>query len=297
MDIGIALAGLLGGLTVGLTGMGGGALMTPMLVLVFGIDPLAAVSTDVVASLVMKPIGGGIHLRRGTVHTGIVRWLALGSVPAAFAGVLLLRAMGDGDDLSARLEQLLGITLLVAATAMTLRVVMQARRPQASLDSAEVPVRALATVAVGVVGGLVVGLTSVGSGSLMIVLLLGLYPTLRTSTLVGTDLVQAVPLVASAAFGHVLFGDLQLGLTGALLIGCIPGVIVGAHISTRAPDRLIRPALVLVLVTSALKLLELPTAVSIAGGVALASVAVATSALAQRAAANAAPAELAPAPA
>lgn len=296
MDIGIALAGLLGGLTVGLTGMGGGALMTPMLVLVFGVDPLAAVSTDVVASLVMKPIGGGIHLRRGTVHTGIVRWLALGSVPSAFAGVLLLRALGEGDDLSARLEQLLGITLLIAATAMTLRVVVQARRAQASLDAADVPVRALATVAVGVVGGLVVGLTSVGSGSLMIVLLLGLYPTLRTSTLVGTDLVQAVPLVASAAFGHVLFGDLQLGLTGALLIGCVPGVIVGAHLSARAPDRLIRPALVLVLVSSALKLLELPTAVSIAGGVALASVAVATSALAQRSAAGA-PVELAPAPA
>jgi uncharacterized membrane protein YfcA len=293
MDIGIALAGLLGGLTVGLTGMGGGALMTPMLVLVFGIDPLAAVSTDVVASLVMKPIGGGIHLRRGTVHTGIVRWLALGSVPSAFAGVLLLRALGDGDDLSERLEQLLGITLLIAASAMTARVVMQSRRPQASLDAAEVAVRVLPTVAVGLVGGLVVGLTSVGSGSLMIVLLLGLYPTLRTSTLVGTDLVQAVPLVASAALGHTLFGDLQLGLTGALLIGCVPGVIIGAHLSTRAPDRLIRPALVLVLVSSALKLLDVPTALSITGGVALASVAVATSMLAQRSAA----AELAPSPA
>jgi uncharacterized membrane protein YfcA len=293
MDIGIALAGLLGGLTVGLTGMGGGALMTPMLVLVFGIDPLAAVSTDVVASLVMKPIGGGIHLRRGTVHTGIVRWLALGSVPSAFAGVLLLRTLGDGDDLSERLEQLLGITLLIAASAMTARVVMQSRRPQASLDAAEVAVRVLPTVAVGVVGGLVVGLTSVGSGSLMIVLLLGLYPTLRTSTLVGTDLVQAVPLVASAALGHTLFGDLQLGLTGALLIGCVPGVIIGAHLSTRAPDRLIRPALVLVLVSSALKLLDVPTALSITGGVALASVAVATSMLAQRSAA----AELAPSPA
>jgi uncharacterized membrane protein YfcA len=293
MDIGIALAGLLGGLTVGLTGMGGGALMTPMLVLVFGIDPLAAVSTDVVASLVMKPIGGGIHLRRGTVHTGIVRWLALGSVPSAFAGVLLLRALGDGDDLSERLEQLLGITLLIAASAMTARVVMQSRRPQASLDAAEVAVRVLPTVAVGLVGGLVVGLTSVGSGSLMIVLLLGLYPTLRTSTLVGTDLVQAVPLVASAALGHTLFGDLQLGLTGTLLIGCVPGVIIGAHLSTRASDRLIRPALVLVLVSSALKLLDVPTALSITGGVALASVAVATSMLAQRSAA----AELAPSPA
>ena len=105
MDLGISLGGLLVGLTVGLTGMGGGALMTPMLVLLFGVDPLAAVSTDVVASLVMKPIGGSVHARRGTVHMGIVRWLALGSVPAAFAGVLLLRALGSGEELSERLDR------------------------------------------------------------------------------------------------------------------------------------------------------------------------------------------------
>jgi len=260
MDLGISLGGLLVGLTVGLTGMGGGALMTPMLVLLFGVDPLAAVSTDVVASLVMKPIGGSVHARRGTVHLGVVRWLALGSVPAAFAGVLLLRALGSGEELSERLETLLGLTLVVAATAMAVRIVLQSRRGTASADVRSVQVRRGLTLLVGVVGGLVVGVTSVGSGSLMIVLLLCLYPTLESKSLVGTDLVQAVPLVAAAAVGHLLFGDFQLDLTLALLAGCIPGVYIGARVSSRAPDSVIRPLLVAVLVGSALKLLGMATA-------------------------------------
>jgi uncharacterized membrane protein YfcA len=266
LDLRLSLAGLLGGFTVGLTGMGGGALMTPMLVLIFHVDPLAAVSTDVVASLVMKPIGGSVHLRRGSVHTGIVRWLALGSVPSAFVGVLILRSLGEGRDLSDRLESLLGVTLLVAAAAMTIRILLQARSGQQLLAMEDIAVRPLPTLAVGILGGLVVGLTSVGSGSLMIVFLLGLYPRLKASVLVGTDLVQAIPLVASAAAGHLLFGDFKLGLTGWLLIGCLPGVYVGARLSSRAPDHLIRPLLVTVLVASALKLLEAPTWISIGGG-------------------------------
>lgn len=268
MNWAISLAGLLVGLTVGVTGMGGGALMTPILVLLFGVDPLAAVSTDVVASLVMKPIGGTVHARRGTVHTGIVKWLALGSVPAAFAGVLLLKALGGGEQLSARLTTLLGVTLVIAAAAMTVRVVLSAHRQWATLPPADVSVRRGLTLGVGVVGGLVVGMTSVGSGSLMIVLLLSLYPRLSSSSLVGTDLVQAIPLVAAAALGHVLFGDLRLGLTAALLIGAVPGVYLGARVSAKAPDAVIRPLLVAVLIASALKLLGVPTLVVIAVGVA-----------------------------
>ena len=268
MDLGVALAGLVVGVTVGLTGMGGGALMTPVLVLVFGVNPLAAVSTDVVASLVMKPIGGAVHARRGTVHTGIVRWLALGSVPAAFVGVLVLRSLGEGQQLAHRIETLLGATLLVAATAMTLRVLVQTRRGQATSGPDAVAVRRGATLAVGVLGGLVVGMTSVGSGSLMIVLLLVLYPTLSSRSLVGTDLVQAVPLVASAAVGHLLFGDFRLALTASLLVGCIPGVYVGARLSARAPDALIRPLLVAVLVASAIRLLDAPTLVALVAGAA-----------------------------
>ena len=279
IDLPLALAGLLGGLCVGLTGMGGGALMTPMLVLVFHVNPLAAVSTDVVASLVMKPIGGGVHLRAGSVHTGIVRWLALGSVPAAFLGALLLRFLGEGPALAERLQSLLGATLLLAAGAMTIRVLLQARRSHPAVAIAHVPVRRVATVVVGAVGGLVVGLTSVGSGSLMVVLLLGLYPGLSGAALVGTDLVQAIPLVASAAVGHLIFGDLHLGLTGSLLVGCLPGVYLGARLSSRAPDQALRPALVAVLVASAAKLLGAATVLAVVGGLGLGAVTVAVTVL------------------
>ncbi len=268
LDVGIVGAGLLGGLTVGTTGMGGGALMTPLLVLVFGVDPLTAVSTDVVASLVMKPIGGSVHLRRGTVHRGIVRCLALGSVPAAFAGVLFIRAVGgEGEGLEHALERLLGVTLVTAAAAMTARVLVQARRPAKPLPVDRVAVRPWPTLLVGVGGGLMVGMTSVGSGSLIIVLLLWLYPALEPAALVGTDLVQAVPLVGSASLGHLLFGDLRMGLTGTLLLGSIPGVYVGARISSRAPAQVIRPLLVTVLVASAAKLLDAPTLVAVLAGV------------------------------
>ena len=260
VDPSIALAGLLVGFTVGLTGMGGGALMTPILVLVFKVDPLAAVSSDLVASFVMKPVGAGVHLKRGTVDLRLVRWLVLGSVPSAFAGVLLLRSLGDGADLQADLKRLLGATLLLAATTIVAKAFVQRRRGAAVDDAvADLRVRPLPTLLVGVVGGLVVGMTSVGSGSLMIVALLLLYPTLRSSQLVGTDLVQAIPLVGAASLGHLLFGDFQLGLTTSLLVGALPGVYVGARLSAKAPDRLIRPVLVTVLAASALKLLGVPT--------------------------------------
>jgi uncharacterized membrane protein YfcA len=256
-DIGVTLAGLLVGFVVGLTGMGGGALMTPILVLVFRINPLAAVSSDIVAAVVMKPVGGAVHLRRGTVNLRLVRWLALGSVPAAFCGVLVLRAIG-GPELADRLTILLGAVLLVAAGAIVAKGVLQARRRASGAEGGGVhaiTVRPGRTLVIGVIGGLVVGMTSVGSGSLMIVLLMLLYPALSSNELVGTDLVQAIPLVLSAAIGHVLFGDLQLGLTTSLLVGSVPGVYLGARVSSRAPDRIIRPALVVVLTVSALKML------------------------------------------
>ena len=250
----VALAGLLVGFVVGLTGMGGGALMTPILVLLFNVQPLAAVSSDLVAAVIMKPVGGLVHARRGTVDMRLVRLLCLGSVPSAFAGVLLLKSLGSGDDLQDTIKKILGTALLVAASAIIAKAVVQRGRAT-RLDISEVEMKALPTIAIGVLGGFVVGMTSVGSGSLMIVLLLMLYPTLSASQLVGTDLVQAVPLVMSAALGHILFGDFQLGLTASLLIGSIPGVYLGARASANAPDSVIRPALVTVLVLSGIKLL------------------------------------------
>jgi uncharacterized protein len=268
IDPAVAITGLIVGFTVGLTGMGGGALMTPILVLLFKVQPLAAVSSDLVASVIMKPVGGGVHLRRGTVNFALVRWLMVGSVPAAFAGVLVLRALGDGAIVQARVEQALGVALVLAASSIAAKALLQfraarraARDPGAEGAGGrrEVRVRPLPTVLVGVVGGLVVGMTSVGSGSLMIVLLMLLYPMLRSSELVGTDLVQAIPLVGSAALGHLLFGDFKLDLTASLLVGCLPGVYAGAKVSSRARDGVIRPALAIILLASGLKLLDLGT--------------------------------------
>jgi uncharacterized membrane protein YfcA len=256
----VTLAGAFVGFVVGLTGMGGGALMTPLLVLLFGIQPLAAVSSDIVASMVMKPIGGGVHWKRGTVNRDLVKWLVLGSVPSAFLGVLLLKEVGGvGPELQSRIKVALGIALLVVSVGLVVRPLLARRkRPGESLPP--LVVRALPTVLIGIVGGLVVGVTSVGSGSLMIILLLMLYPHLKLSELVGTDLVQAVPLVTSAAIGHLLFGNFQLALTGSILIGSIPGVFIGARFSSRAPDHVIRPALIVVLAVSALKLLGVSNA-------------------------------------
>jgi uncharacterized membrane protein YfcA len=260
-DLGIALAGLIVGVVVGLTGMGGGALMTPILVIGFGIEPLTAVSSDLVAAVVMKPIGGGIHFRRGTVHTGLVRWLALGSIPGALVGSYVVSHLSGnvGDSI----KVILGIVLLVAAAGMAVRGYLGRHRPPGveGDEARRVPVRRAATLTVGLLGGAIVGMTSVGSGSLMIVALMLLYPTLSSKELVGTDLVQAVPLVLAAAVGHLLWGEFELGLTSSLLIGSVPGVIIGAHVSSRAPDAIIRPILVLVLALSALKLLDVPNPV------------------------------------
>src|SRR5437762_10052812 len=249
IDFYVTLAGLIVGFTVGLTGMGGGALMTPILVLIFKVQPLAAVSSDLVAAMVMKPVGGGVHMRRGTVNWSLVRWLCIGSIPSAFAGVFILRSLGGGQQVQDRLKFFLGIALAVAAGSIVVKSLiqmLQARRREALLASGRIPqtrvfrLKRVPTLFVGIVGGLIVGMTSVGSGSLIIVTLLLLYPMLSSRELVGTDLVQAIPLVASAALAHILFGDFQLSLTASVLIGSIPGVYLGARLSSRAKDSVIR---------------------------------------------------------
>jgi uncharacterized membrane protein YfcA len=258
MDLTLALAGLGVGIVVGLTGMGGGALMTPILVLVFGIPPIAAVSSDLAASAVMKPFGGFVHARRGTVNWRLVGWLCVGSVPSAFLGVLLLRMLGSDAAVQHAVSLALGVALLLAAAGLLLKAWVGRKRSGSAAPTA-IRVRPVPTLLLGALGGLIVGLTSVGSGSLIIVLLLVLYPKLRANDLVGTDLVQAIPLVMSAALGHALFGDLKLDIAAAVLVGSIPGVLIGARISSRAPVGLVRTALVIVLLASALKLLAVPT--------------------------------------
>lgn len=256
------------GIVVGLTGMGGGALMTPVLVLFFSVPPLTAVSSDLVASAVMKPVGSVVHLRRGTVHLGLVKWLCVGSIPGAFSGVLIARSLGTGQQVQDVIRIALGVALLLAAAGLTvrayIRLVERARRRDGRADPLpqdrpSVDLRRLPTMTVGAICGVVVGMTSVGSGSLIIIAMMALYPSLKASQLVGTDLVQAVPLVASAALGHILFGDFKLDLTASLLLGCIPGVWTGAHLSARAPGGFVRRALAFVLLASALKLLDVST--------------------------------------
>ncbi|WP_460604296.1 sulfite exporter TauE/SafE family protein [Jatrophihabitans fulvus] len=264
----MALAALGIGVVVGLTGMGGGALMTPVLVLFFGVPPLAAVSSDLVAAAVMKPVGSAVHLRNGTVRLDLVKWLCIGSVPAAFVGAWLISELHGTDGLDDAIKKALGVALIVAAAGLFGRAYMRlaerarhldGRRPADPKGPPQVTLKPVPTVLIGVVGGVIVGMTSVGSGSLIIIALMFLYPTLRASELVGTDLLQAVPLVAAAAIGHLIFGDLEFGVTTALLVGSIPGAYIGAKLSTRLPGALIRRALAFVLLASALKLLGVGT--------------------------------------
>lgn len=263
---GFILAGLLVGFVVGLTGMGGGALMTPALVFFFNVNPLTAISSDVVTSLFMKPAGAIVHIMHKTAHLGLVLWLCVGSVPAAFLGAVAVDQLRVIDGFEEVLLTILGVALLITAGGLIMRAWSTmlhhnsaAGEGPAEPERPEVQVRRLITVLLGALGGLLVGLTSVGAGSLIITLLLLVYPTLKPSQLVGTDLVQAIPLVASASLGHLIFGEVSFGLTAALLIGAIPGAFIGAQVSARAPGGLIRRALAILLMASGLKLVGAST--------------------------------------
>jgi uncharacterized membrane protein YfcA len=250
----IILGSAVVGFLVGMTGAGGGALMTPMLILLFGVQPSTAISSDLVAAVMMRPIGAAVHLRKKTVNLRLVGWMVLGSVPMAFLGAYLLHVMGHAKSAQHKIEVALGVALLVGASAMVLRYVLDRRSGQdrTGVVHAVVP-RPLRTVAIGMVGGIVVGMTSVGSGSLMIILLLFLYPMLGANQLVGTDLTQAVPLTAAAALGALAFGHVQFGVTASLVIGSVPAVFVGSLLSSSAPDRYIRPVITFVIAASGLK--------------------------------------------
>lgn len=282
-DVYVAVAGLVVGFAVGLTGMGGGALMTPILVLLFGVHPLAAVSSDLVASLIMKPVGAVVHAGRRTVSWSLVRWLSLGSVPGALCGVAFLKLLAKGVAVQTVVQYALGSVLLLSVAAMAARWLIQRRAgtrvtgtPDRAPDEA-MTVRPMATALIGLTVGFIVGITATGSGTLIIVALLFMYPKLRASRTVGTDLTQAIPMVGAAALGHVLFGDFQLALTLSIVAGAIPGVLAGATLSSRSSTGWIRVALCLVLAVSGLKLLGVPTLVL--GAVVLAGLLSATTAL------------------
>ncbi len=223
----VVLGSAVVGLLVGLTGAGGGALMTPMLILLFSVKPAAAISSDLVAAVVMRPVGAAVHLHKGTVNLRMVGLMTLGSVPMAFLGSFLLREMDGSKAGQQNVEIALGAALLVGASAMVLRYVLDRRSGRKRTDAIrEVTLRPVPTVLIGMIGGLIVGITSVGAGSLMIILLLFTYPLLSAGQLVGTDLTQAVPLTAAAALGALTFGHVEFGVTASIIVGSVPAVLI-----------------------------------------------------------------------
>jgi uncharacterized membrane protein YfcA len=246
------------GIVVGLTGMGGGALMTPALIFL-GINPATAVANDLVAASVNKSVGAAVHWRHGAPNIRLASLLIAGSVPFAFAGGFIVQQFG-GKDAADLMITVIGCALLVAAASYTLRMYLQLRLVTGGNDlpTEEPTIRAIPTILVGAFGGLLVGITSVGSGSLIMVALLLLYPTLSALKLVGTDLVQAVPLVLAAAIGHVIVQGVDWEVLIPLVLGGTPGTFLGARMAGWVSQSVIRRGIVIVLTLTGLKMLEVP---------------------------------------
>ncbi len=246
------------GTIVGITGMGGGALMTPALIFLGVGDASAVVTADLTAAAVYKSAGAIVHWREGSPNLQLAGWLIIGSVPCAFIGPFLVSWLAPGDDIETTLKRLIGLALLLAASTYAARLYIQLRRVANSPDAAiaEPVIRPIPTVLVGALGGLLVGITSVGSGSVIMIALLMLYPTLTAVKLVGTDLVQAVPLVFSAAVANIIAHGLEWNIVIPLIIGSVPGSIIGSHIAPRVPASFIRRGIVVVLTVSGLALID-----------------------------------------
>ncbi len=249
MDWALALTGFVVGTLVGLTGVGGGALMTPVLVVGFSIPPLVAVGTDLVFAALTKALGVAAHARRAAVDWRIVGLMALGSLPASLTTIQLLSRWREaGWDVGGWVEGWLGAALLLTAAALVWR-----RAPVSAGRARVERWRAVVTVAAGVVLGVLVTLTSVGAGALGVVMLSLLFPGLATPRLVGTDLAHAVPLAAVAGFGHWQLGSVDGALLGAVLVGSLPGIWLGARLAHGLPERITRPILAALLVAIGLK--------------------------------------------
>lgn len=252
-----AVAGFLVAIVVGITGMGGGALMTPAL-LFLGVGSASTIVTaDLTASAVYKSGSALVHWRHGSPNLKLAGWLMAGSVPMAFLGPHLLRWFAAPSQVDRVLQLAIGFALLLATATFALRLYVQLRRVRSGRQpSGEPVVRPVPTLLIGALGGLLVGITSVGSGSVIMISLVMLYPTLSAVKLVGTDLVQAVPLVLAAALSNILVDGLDLSVTIPLVIGSVPGSILGAKIAPRLPSSLIRRGLVIVLTMSGLAVLD-----------------------------------------
>jgi uncharacterized protein len=255
------------GIVVGLTGMGGGALMTPALIFL-GINPTAAVANDLVAASVNKSVGAAVHWRHGKPNLRLAGLLIATSVPFAFAGAFIIKAIGATHAQDDFLTIAIGCALLFTAATYGVRMYLQLRYVTGgnTLVQGDPQVRPALTLLVGAVGGLLVGITSVGSGSLIMVALLLLYPTLSAVRLVGTDLVQAVPLVLSAAISHVIVSGVDWAVLIPLIVGGSPGTFLGARVANWVSQSVIRRGIVIVLSLTGLTMLGAPPqAVGIVG--------------------------------
>jgi uncharacterized membrane protein YfcA len=258
LEVKTAIAAFLVGIVVGITGMGGGALMTPALIFLGVGSASTVVTADLTAAAVYKSGGAIVHWREGSPNFRLAGWLICGSVPMAFLGPHVVRWISPDADIDTFLKMCIGFALLLAAATYALRLYVELRRAASgrSRGNSEPVVRPIPTILVGAAGGLLVGITSVGSGSVIMIALLMLYPTLSAVKLVGTDLVQAVPLVLSAAVSNILVNGLEWNIVIPLIIGSVPGCIIGSKIAPRMPTSYIRRGIVIVLTMSGLALLD-----------------------------------------
>ena len=265
-----AVAGLVVGLLVGLTGMGGGSLMTPMLILIFGFNPKTAVGTDILHGAIFKSFGAWRHRQLGNVHTKLALWMLAGSGPLSLLGVQI--ASSFSDSATGRMTQIVGLSLILGGIGFFIKTFFP-RKPIEEDDYFAITTRVkVIAIMIGAVFGFIVVLTSVGSGTFFGLALLLLFP-LSATRMVGTDLLHAALLLWIAGAGHLLHGNVDMHAMTWLLVGSIPGVLIASHFSIHVPDRTLRVAFAVVLLLSGVKLVKLPAAdqiVEVGGALAIA---------------------------
>jgi len=256
----LAFAGFITGLLVGMTGMGGGSLMTPILIFFFNFNPSTAIGTDILHGAIFKSFGAVRHRRLGTVRARLGAWMLVGSAPASLVGVWVATYLTNryGDGVDSVQGRVLGFTLLFGALAFVAKALTHRGGSASTLGRLSARDRIVA-VSIGVVGGFIVGLTSVGSGTLFALAMLLAFP-LAAKYVVGTDIFHAAALLLVAGIGHLVAGNVDLPAISWLLLGSIPGVLLGSQISVGLPERVLRLALAAVLALSGLKLLDVPYA-------------------------------------
>jgi uncharacterized membrane protein YfcA len=258
MDWLYTVSGFAVGLIVGITGVGGGSLMTPLLVLLFGVSPAVAVGTDLLYASLTKTIGGWVHGRNGSVDWKVVGLLSLGSFPAALTTIALLKYLNlDEHTLRSLVTNVLSVALLSTATALLLKdqIKKLARRKDGTVYELHHHYLPGATIATGVVVGTLVTISSIGAGVLGTVALLFLYPRMAAVKVVGSDIVHAVPLTAVAGMGHMALGTVNFVLLGSLLLGSLPGIYIGSHLSAKVPEKILRPVLATMLLVIGLRMM------------------------------------------